>query len=163
MRLALYQPDIPPNLGAMMRLCACMGVPLDVIEPCGFPFGEKSQRRAAMDYGEKVDLCRHRSWHHFRSQNWAFGRLVLLSTKASTGYADFEFEPQDVLLVGQETSGVPDHVWRETDAQITVPMASGLRSLNVVTAAAMVLGEALRQTDLLPAQEFGSTAAATSA
>lgn len=151
MRLALYQPDIPPNVGAMMRLCACLGVPLDVIEPCGFPLGEKSLRRAALDYGAKADVVRHRSWQRFLDRKPDPGRIVLLSTRAPTRYTDFAFRPDDTLMVGRETSGVPDRVWRHTDAQVTVPMVGGVRSLNVATAAAMVLGEALRQTGLLPA------------
>jgi tRNA (cytidine/uridine-2'-O-)-methyltransferase len=153
MRLALYQPDIPPNVGAMMRLIACLGVPLDVIEPCGFPFGEKSMRRAALDYGASAEVIRHRSWQQFLDQERNQGRIVLLSTKAAIRYTDFTFRPDDTLMMGRETSGVPDRVWQRTDAQVTVSMVSGMRSLNVATAAAIVLSEALRQTGLLPVVE----------
>jgi len=149
MRLALYQPDIPPNVGTMIRLGACLGVSVDVIEPCGFPFGDKAMRRAAMDYGAHVDLDRHSSWSQYLADRSGGGRLVLLSTKAELCYTDFRFQADDTLMVGRETAGVPDAVWAQTHAQVTVPMVPEVRSLNVATAAAMVLGEALRQTGLL--------------
>jgi len=151
MRLALYEPDIPPNVGALMRLGACLGVALDVIEPCGFPFSDKSLRRAAMDYQDKAELVRHMSWQKFLDHGKDACRLVLLSTKAGLPYTEFDFRPDDILMVGRETAGVPDPVWNETDAQVIVPMVPGVRSLNVVTAAALVLGEALRQTGQFPA------------
>jgi tRNA (cytidine/uridine-2'-O-)-methyltransferase len=149
MRLALYQPDIAPNVGAMMRLGACLGIAIDVIEPCGFPFGGKAMRRAALDYGPHGQVTRHDSWDTFCAQKDDQDRLVLLSTKASLCYTDFRFRPGDILMVGRETSGVPDPVRDRTDAQVTIPMMPGVRSLNVATSAAMVLGEALRQTGSL--------------
>ena len=152
MRLALYQPDIAPNVGTLIRLGACLDVPVDVIEPCGFPFGDKAMRRAALDYGAYADVVRHLSWSHFlatQGQQPDRGRLILLSTKADVCYTAFQFQADDTLMVGRETAGVPDTVWDETDAQVTVGMIPGVRSLNVATAAAMVLGEALRQTGLL--------------
>ena len=149
MRLVLYQPDIPPNVGTLLRLGACLGVPVDVIEPCGFPFGDKAMRRAALDYGSPAEVTRHKSWDQFLTQKSGTGRVVLLSTKADLCYTDFRFLANDILMVGRETAGVPDIVWDNTDAQVTVPMVPEVRSLNVATAAAMVLGEALRQTGLL--------------
>tara|TARA_R110002167_G_scaffold238089_3_gene443216 strand:+ start:747 stop:1235 length:489 start_codon:yes stop_codon:yes gene_type:complete len=148
MRLALYQPDIPQNTGAMIRLCACLGVSLDVIEPCGFTFTEKSLRRSALDYAPLADVSRHASWHTFQAQS--SGRLVLLSTKAVVSHVDFAFAPNDVLLLGREEAGVPDDVHAAVDARIRVPMRADARSLNVAIAAAMVLGEALRQTATFP-------------
>lgn len=162
MRLALYQPDIPPNVGAMIRLGACLGVAIDVIEPCGFPFGGKAMRRAALDYGPHVEVTRHDSWDLFLAQRrHNRGRLVLLSTKADLCYTDFDFHRDDVLMVGRETSGVPEPVWAATDAQVTVPMMPRLRSLNVATSAAMVLGEALRQTGLFAAVPVPAASPAT--
>ena len=152
MRLALYQPDIPPNAGALLRLGACLGIPVDIIEPCGFPFSEKSFRRAGLDYLEHAAVQRHPSWDAFHAahRDASPGRLVLLTTQASTAYTDFAFHAGDTLLMGRESAGVPASVHAAANARLTVPMAPGLRSLNVVTAAAMVLGEALRQTDGWP-------------
>ncbi|MDP6571971.1 MAG: tRNA (cytidine(34)-2'-O)-methyltransferase [Rhodospirillales bacterium] len=147
MRLALYQPDIPQNAGAMMRTAACLGVAVDVIEPCGFVLGDRALRRAAMDYLDGVDLSRHSSWQAFvEARASAAGRLVLLSTRAELPYAAFAFRADDVLLVGRESAGVPDAVHGAVDARVRVPMAGEMRSLNVAAAAAMILGEALRQT-----------------
>ncbi len=148
MRLALYQPDIPQNAGSLMRLCACLGLGVDVIEPCGFLLSDRNFRRAGMDYLAGLDLARHASWEEFRGQKR--GRLVLLTTKASTPYFGFRFAPTDTLLVGRESAGVPDEVHEAADARLTIPMRAGMRSLNVAQAAAMVLGEALRQTALFP-------------
>jgi tRNA (cytidine/uridine-2'-O-)-methyltransferase len=148
LRLALYQPDIPQNAGSMMRLCACLDVPMDVIEPCGFLLSDRNFRRAGMDYLDRLDLSRHSSWESFRAQ--APGRLVLLTTKASLAYFAFSFAPSDTLLVGRESAGVPDDVHRAVDARLTIPMREGMRSLNVAQAAAMVLGEALRQAAQFP-------------
>jgi tRNA (cytidine/uridine-2'-O-)-methyltransferase len=145
LRLALYEPDIAPNAGAMMRLGACLGVAIDLIEPCGFVLSDRRLRRAAMDYIEAAALTRHRSWPAFLSARPA-ARLVLLTTRAETPYADFRFRRDDVIVVGRETAGVPDHVHEAAHARLCVPMAPGMRSLNVALAAAMVLGEALRQT-----------------
>lgn len=149
MRLALFQPDIAQNAGTMLRLAACFGVAVDVIEPCGFAFDERRFRRAGMDYLDRVDLRRHSSWAAFRRDGRG-GRLVLLTTGAPTAYTDFAFRPDDTLMVGQESAGVPRDVHDAVDARIRVPMAAGLRSLNVALAAAVVLGEALRQTDNFP-------------
>jgi tRNA (cytidine/uridine-2'-O-)-methyltransferase len=148
LRLALYQPDIPQNAGAMMRLCACLGVAMDVIEPCGFLFSDRNLRRAGMDYLIGLNLTRHASWEEFVAQRP--GRLLLLTTKASTPYFGWSFAPGDTLLVGRESAGVPEDVHRRADVRLTIPMRPGMRSLNVAQAAAMVLGEALRQTALFP-------------
>lgn len=147
-RLALYQPDIPQNAGAMMRLAACLGVPLDLIEPCGFPFDDRKVRRAGMDYIPWVDLTRHSSWEAFRESRP--GRIVLLTTAAEMRHVDFAFRPDDRLLVGRESAGVPDDIHAAADARIRIPMRPELRSLNVAQAAAIGLAEALRQTGTLP-------------
>ncbi|HYD18505.1 MAG TPA: tRNA (cytidine(34)-2'-O)-methyltransferase [Patescibacteria group bacterium] len=143
MRLALYEPDIPQNTGAIMRLCACFAVPLDVIEPCGFILSDKNLKRAGMDYIGQVDMARHSSWKAFNAARR--NRLVLLTTKSDRSYLDFQFEPGDILMAGRESAGVPDDVHNACDARITIPMAAGARSLNVAMACAIVLGEALRQ------------------
>ncbi|MEE9544909.1 MAG: tRNA (cytidine(34)-2'-O)-methyltransferase [Rhodospirillales bacterium] len=154
MRLALFEPDIPQNAGTLMRLGACLGVPVDVIEPCGFVFADKYLRRAGMDYLDRVDLTRHLSWPAFLAARQGNGaRLVLLTTGASTPYTAFRFKSGDVLVLGRESSGLPDAVHDAADARVKVPMAAGMRSLNVAAAAAMVLGEALRQTRGFPEQE----------
>jgi tRNA (cytidine/uridine-2'-O-)-methyltransferase len=147
MRLALFQPDIPQNLGAAIRLCACLGVPLDVIEPCAFPFSDKSLKRAALDYGPKVDVARHDSWTDFlKSPARAEGRLVLFTTKAASPLYGFAFASGDTLLMGRESAGVPDDVHSAVDARLFIPIQPQTRSLNVIAAAAIGLGEALRQT-----------------
>ena len=147
MRLALYQPDIPQNTGAMLRLGACFRVPVDVIEPCGFPFDDKRLKRTAMDYGASCELVRHASWEdylaHLRAQTGR--RLILLTTGAVVPYTDFAFQPGDSLLLGRESRGVPDDVRDAADAGVRIPIAAEMRSLNVTTAAAIVLTEALRQ------------------
>lgn len=148
MRLALYEPDIPQNAGAILRLGACFGIAVDIIEPCGFVLDDRRLKRAAMDYLDRVAVVRHASWDAFRRSRQ--GRLVLLSTKASLPYHRFAFGRDDVLLLGRETAGVPREVAEAVDASVVIPMRSGLRSLNVALAAAVVLGEALRQTALLP-------------
>jgi tRNA (cytidine/uridine-2'-O-)-methyltransferase len=146
MRLALFQPDIPQNLGATVRLCACLGVPLDVIEPCGFPLSDKALKRAAMDYGAAAELTRHDSWGAFLSApERAAGRLVLFTTKGAQPYVDFGFQRGDTLLFGRESAGVPDEVHAAAEGRLVIPICPETRSLNVVTAAAMALGEALRQ------------------
>lgn len=149
MRLALFEPEIPQNAGALMRLCACLGVPLDVIEPCGFLLNDKNLKRVGMDYIELLDMTRHESWNAFRAAREG-QRQILLTTKADGSYLDFTFQSGDVLIVGREGSGVPDAVHAAADARLTIPMAPGARSLNVASAAAMALGEALRQTGLSP-------------
>lgn len=146
MRLALYQPDIPQNTGAILRLAACFGLPVDIIEPCGFVFDDRRLRRAGMDYLERVELRRHRSWEAY--QAWrlgAGGRLILLSTKAAEPYTTCRFLAADSLLLGRESAGVPDEVHAAADLRLRVPMRAGLRSLNVAMAAAVVAGEAMRQ------------------
>lgn len=148
MRLALYEPDIPQNAGAILRLGACFGVAIDIIEPCGFVLDDRRLKRAAMDYLAHVEIVRHASWAAFQQSR--SGRLVLLSTKARLPYHRFAFARDDVLLLGRETAGVPAEVADAVDASVLIPMRPGLRSLNVALAASLVLGEALRQTALLP-------------
>ncbi|MGB0671659.1 MAG: tRNA (cytidine(34)-2'-O)-methyltransferase [Rhodospirillales bacterium] len=148
MRLALFEPDIPQNTGTLLRLCACLGLGVDVIEPCGFVFSDSRMKRAGMDYLDRVDLQRHASWNRFEAA--LQGRLVLLTTKGDQAYTDLAFQPDDVLLVGRESAGVPDTVHARADARVTIPMQTGFRSLNVALAAAMVAGEALRQTRGFP-------------
>lgn len=148
MRLALYQPDIAPNAGAMMRLAACLGIAVDLIEPAGFVLSDARFRRAGMDYLDSLNLVRHVSWDAFQAART--GRLVLLTTAASLPHHAAVYRADDVLLVGRESAGVPDAVHRAADLRIRIPMRQGLRSINVALAAAMVLGEALRQTALWP-------------
>jgi len=143
--IALYQPDIPQNVGAMFRLCACMGVHTDIIEPCSFPWNERKIKQSAMDYMTKVNYRLHPSWDNFR-ENINARRIVLMSTKAATPYTDFEFRSDDILLAGSESAGVPEHVHTSVDERIIIPMCADLRSLNIVNATSMILGEALRQT-----------------
>lgn len=145
LRLALFEPDIPQNTGAMMRLAACLGIGLDLIEPCGFVLDDRRLRRAGMDYMDSLDLRRHISWQRFHA-GLGDRRLVLLTTRASTPYLDLAFRPDDVLLVGRESGGVGEEVHAAAHERILIPMRPGLRSLNVALAAAMVLGEAIRQT-----------------
>lgn len=153
MRLALFQPDIPQNLGAAIRLAACLGVPLDVIEPCGFPLSDAAIRRAAMDYASIAEVKRHAGWDGFRGDPARAGRLVLFTTKGATPLHDFVFLPDDVLLFGRESAGVPPDVHAAADAHVVIPLAVGARSLNVVTAATLALGEALRQINAFPTVE----------
>ncbi|MFQ6017497.1 MAG: tRNA (cytidine(34)-2'-O)-methyltransferase [Kiloniellaceae bacterium] len=148
MRLVLFQPDIPQNAGALLRLGACLGLPVDIIEPCGFLFDDRRLRRAGMDYLAGVEMTRHASWAAYRRA--ARGRLVLLTTQGDTAYCDFAFRPDDHLMVGRESAGVPEEVCAAADARLVIPMRPGLRSINVALAAAMVLSEALRQTDRFP-------------
>lgn len=143
MRLALYQPDIAQNTGTILRMCACLGVPADIIEPCGFLFNSPKFKRAGMDYLHHVELKRHNSWDDFYAQKT--GRLVLLTPHTDNNYYDFKFELSDTLILGQETCGVPDAVMQQSDALIKIPMSTGMRSLNVAIAGAMVLSEAIRQ------------------
>jgi len=154
MRLALFQPDIPQNTGTLMRLCACVDLPIDIIEPCGFIFNDKAMRRAGMDYLDMVDYRRHDSWQDFlkyREEHPAeYGRLVLMTTKASRPYTDFQFRENDVILMGRESAGVPEEVHQTVDARIVIPMNEKARSINVAVSAVMVVGEALRQIDGFP-------------
>lgn len=148
MRLALFQPDIAPNAGTLIRLGACLGVPVDIIEPCGFVLSDARFRRAGMDYLEMAEVTRHPSWEAFKGA--LSGRLVLLTSKGSDPYTGFSFKPEDTLLLGRESAGVPDEVHACVDARLRIPLQPGLRSLNVAIAGAMVLGEALRQTKGFP-------------
>ncbi len=148
MRLALYEPDIPQNAGALIRLGACLGVGVDIIEPCGFVFTDRGLKRAGMDYLELAEIARHASWAAFRAA--AKGRLVLLTSKGTTAYTEFAFAGDDIILLGRESVGVPEEVHRAADARLRIPLKPGLRSLNVAQAGAMVLGEALRQTKGFP-------------
>jgi tRNA (cytidine/uridine-2'-O-)-methyltransferase len=149
MRLALYQPDIPQNTGTLLRLAACLAVPVDLIEPCGFVLSDRRLRRAGLDYLEAVSLARHASWAAYRAAALP-GRLVLLTTRAEARYIDFAFAADDRVMVGRESGGVPDDVHAAADARLVIPMAPGARSINVACAAAMVLGEALRQLEGTP-------------
>jgi tRNA (cytidine/uridine-2'-O-)-methyltransferase len=153
MRLALYQPDIPQNTAAIIRLAVCLGVAVDIIEPCGFVLDDKRMKRVGMDYLGRAALVRHASWERFcaaQDASDAAGRLILLSTSGAVEYTRFAFAGRDTLLLGRESAGVPDEVRAAAEASVRVPMAGGARSLNVALAAAIVLGEALRQTKLLP-------------
>ena len=145
MRLSLFEPDIPQNLGAFIRLSAGLGVPLDVIEPCGFPVDDKRIRRAAMDYYDLATLVRHVSWAAF-CRDRPPGRLVLLTTTGAERLPEAVFRPDDILLMGRESAGVPENVHAAADLRVRIPLQAGARSLNVALAAAMVLSEALRQT-----------------
>jgi tRNA (cytidine/uridine-2'-O-)-methyltransferase len=146
-RLALYQPDIPQNAGTMLRMAACLGVPVDIIEPAGFPVSDRHFRRAGMDYLDLCEITRHVSWRAFDAARREDGRrLVLLTTKGDVAHTAFAFAPGDTLMVGRESAGVPDDVHAAADARVVVPMRPALRSLNVAVSAAIVLGEALRQT-----------------
>jgi tRNA (cytidine/uridine-2'-O-)-methyltransferase len=149
MRLALYEPDIPQNTAAILRLGACLGVAVDLIEPLGFLWEDRRLKRAGMDYLDRVEHRRHASWARFTAERGA-GRLVLLTTRGAVAYQRFAFRADDTLLLGRESSGVPETVHAAADARLAIPLQPGLRSLNVALAAAVVLGEALRQTGLLP-------------
>lgn len=160
--IALFQPDMPQNCGAIMRLCACFGVPLHLIEPFGFIWDDARVRRVAMDYIEHVNLSKHQDWDKFvhtmsnagmaaqavaplGAERMAKKRLILLSTKAATPYTDFKFQANDVLLLGRESAGVPEYVHAHVDARVVIPLQNGMRSLNVGMSAAIVLSEAIRQ------------------
>lgn len=154
MRLALFQPDIPQNTGTLLRLGACLDLALDIIEPCGFIFNEKAMRRAGMDYLEQVSYRRHNSWQEFltfrQEHPDEYGRIVLMTTHASSPYTDFHFEKNDIILMGRESAGVPEEVHHTADARLLIPMNKNARSINMAVSAAMVIGEALRQTNLFP-------------
>ena len=148
MRLALYEPDIPQNVGAILRLADCMNIAVDIIEPCGFIWSDPRLKRAGMDYLERVQMVRHTSRQNFFAKRT--NRLVLLSTKASLSHINFAFQSDDILLCGSESSGVPQPVHDAADVEVRIPMSRDARSLNVAIAAAIVLNEALRQTDKYP-------------
>jgi tRNA (cytidine/uridine-2'-O-)-methyltransferase len=144
--LALYQPDIPQNLGSFIRLAACLNMPLHIIEPCGFPLDDRKIRRAAMDYGAEAKIIRHVSWDHFlRVIRSSSQRIIVLTTKATIPYTEVAYQSDDILLLGRESSGVPPEVHEAADLRVTIPMRGQCRSLNVVNAAAMVAGEVIRQ------------------
>lgn len=145
--IALYQPDIAGNTGTILRLAACLGLAVDVIEPAGFDVSDRNLRRAGMDYLATVRLTRHIDWRHFEAWRAESGRrLVLASTKAAGIYTDFLYRPDDILLFGRESAGVPDHVHEAANGRVLIPMQAGQRSINVAMSAAMISGEALRQT-----------------
>jgi len=150
MRIALHQPEIAGNVGTILRLAACLDVPVDIIEPCGFPFSDRALARAGMDYAGRAAVSRHADWSAFRAAN-AGARLMLFTTKGAARLPDTRFEEEDVLLFGSESAGVPDGVHEAADARICVPMRPGERSLNLAVACALGLGEALRQTGGWPA------------
>jgi tRNA (cytidine/uridine-2'-O-)-methyltransferase len=151
MQIALFQPDIPPNTGTILRLCACLDVTAHIIEPAGFAVSDRAFRRAGMDYLDQVTLIRHDSWEKFETwRREEHYRLVLFTTKGAVSYLDFRYSASDILLFGRETVGVPDAVQAAADARLKIPIKSGLRSLNVAMAAAMAVGEALRQTHQVP-------------
>ncbi len=151
MHLALYQPDIPQNTGAILRLAACLDVTVHIIEPTGFDVSDRALRRAGLDYVEHASIIRHASFDAFESWRAEKGqRLILLTTKALSPFTMLEYRDDDILLLGRESAGVPDDVQDIADERVLVPMAQGRRSLNLVTAAAMVLGEGLRQTGGFP-------------
>ncbi|NNM78106.1 tRNA (cytidine(34)-2'-O)-methyltransferase [Sphingomonas sp. ID1715] len=144
MRIALFQPDIPGNVGAVLRTCACLGAPLELIEPLGFPWDDKRVRRSAMDYYDQVAISRHQGWNAFRSARPE--RLVLMTAHASVPITRARFEPDDIIIMGSESAGAPPHVHQAAELRIRIPITAGLRSLNLSVAAGIALHEALRQT-----------------
>jgi tRNA (cytidine/uridine-2'-O-)-methyltransferase len=146
-RIVLFQPDLAANFGASIRLCACLGAQLDYIEPAGFPLSDKVLKRVALDYGPQVSIVRHDSWAAFQAARAAQGsRLVAVETGCAQPHTGLSFRPDDLLLFGRETEGLPVDVLADCDEAVSIPMVPGARSLNLVTAAAIVMGEALRQT-----------------
>lgn len=148
MRLAAYQPEIAGNMGALLRLAACFALPMDIVEPCGFVFSDVRMRRAGMDYAQNVAIARYADWHAMRAA--APARIVLLTTKGTIRLPDFAFARDDTLLLGSESAGVPADVAGACDARIRIPIAAAVRSLNVAVAAAIAVGEAVRQTGTWP-------------
>ena len=153
----MFQPDIPQNTGTLLRLGACLDIELDIIEPCGFIFSERTLKRAGMDYLDMVRYRRHHSWEHFlqyRAEHpEEYGRIVLLTTHASEPYYNFEFRPNDIILMGRESAGVPEEVHQTADARLLIPMNHNARSINVAVSAGMGVGECLRQVNGFPAME----------
>lgn len=149
MRIALFEPDIPQNTGALIRLGACFGVPVDIIEPCGFLWSDRKLKRAGMDYLEQAEIARHASWAAFQAAHVG-ARLLLLTTKGDTSYIDFAFAPGDILILGRESAGVPPDVHDAVRARLRIPIRDGIRSLNVAQAGAIVIAEALRQAGGFP-------------
>jgi len=147
LRIALYQPDIPGNTGTILRLAACLGLKVDIIEPAGFVLSDKNLKRSGMDYLASVAMTRHVNWDRFDAWRLSEGRrLVLASTKAALPYTRFDYAPNDILLFGRESAGVPDHVHDRAEHRVTIPMVPGQRSINLAMSAAMIVGEALRRT-----------------
>lgn len=153
MRIALYQPDIAGNVGAVLRTAACLAVPCDIIEPCGFAFSERALKRSGMDYAARAQICRHANWASFLA-SLQKERVVLMSSKASTPLPQFVFRPDDVILMGSESSGAPAEVHERADARVYIPMAAGFRSLNISVSAGIALAEGLRQTQQFPGVEM---------
>jgi len=149
MRLALHQPDQAGNVGTILRLSACLGIGLDLIEPCGFPFSDRALKRAGMDYAEMAAVTRHPGWSAFEAR--LAGRLVLFTTAAAIPLPEARFEPSDTLLFGSESRGAPQHVHARSDLRVRIPQVPGTRSLNLAVAAGIGVAEALRQTALWPA------------
>lgn len=146
MQIVLYQPDIPQNTGTILRLGACLGMPVHIVEPAGFPVSDHAFRRAGMDYLHQVDIRRHAGWDAFSSWRRENAlRLVLMTTHATRSYLDFAYSGPDLVMFGRESAGVPDTVAEAADERLRIPLRPGLRSLNVAVSAAMVAGEALRQ------------------
>ena len=149
MRIALYQPDIAGNVGAVLRTAACFGVPCDIIEPCGFAFSERALKRAGMDYAAQAQISHHADWTAFLTSAGK-SRIVLMSSKASVALPTFIFEPADIILMGSESTGAPAAVHDRADARVYIPMAAGFRSLNISVSAGIALAEGLRQTHQFP-------------
>ena len=146
LNLVLYQPDIPQNLGAMLRLSACLGARVHIVEPCGFPLNDQKLRRAGMDYMPRADYRAHVNWQAFLAHRAANpGRLLLLETDGATRYTDLAYRPDDYVMLGRESAGTPRELYASMDATIFIPMREGLRSLNVAMAAGMLVAESCRQ------------------
>ena len=148
MRIALYQPDQPGNVGTIMRLAACLGTPLDLIFPCGFPFSDRALKRAGMDYAAIANVCRHEDWRAFLQAKE--GRIMLFTTRGAARIDETQFHADDILLFGSESSGVPDPVHDSADERVRIPQVPGTRSLNIAIAAGIGLAEALRQVNGWP-------------
>ena len=146
MRIALFEPDQAGNVGTIIRLAACLGVPLDIVEPCGFPFSDRALKRAGMDYAELAAVTRHSGWAEFEAR--LPGRLVLFTTAGAIPLPEAEFEPADTLLFGSESRGVPPEVHERADVRVRIPQVEGTRSLNLAVAAGIGLAEAVRQAGL---------------
>lgn len=147
MKVAMYEPDIAGNVGTIIRMCACLGLDLDIIEPCGFPFNREKIKKSGLDYIDKVKITRYASFDEFKEINKDY-RIILLTTKASVEYTTFQFQDNDILMVGRESAGVPDTVHNSVDGRVVIKMQENTRCLNVAISLAMVVGEALRQIKL---------------
>ena len=145
MKLVIFQPDIPQNTGAMLRTCACFDTDIEIIHPCSFPLNDKLLKRSAMDYGSSIKVTEHDSWEIFKESLKSEKRVILLSTKGKIPYTDFTFQSDDYLMVGRESAGVPNEIHDQVDEVVSIPISKSSRSLNVSTAAAIALSEAVRQ------------------